>query len=730
MKLSHWLIATATLLLPGCSDRQTLPTEARPPASSPALVALECRADVRARAVRCADAAGGGDARALIMGGQNALVRLASSAVSYDSATGVFSVDETIENLLDQALGTADGVSTDPEGIRVFFHAGPVVTAGSGQAVVANPDGTGTFTASGQPYFRYPGMLAPHDTTAAKTWRFQLDQGVVAFAFRLFLDVRVEPRLVITEIMAHPATADEAAGEWFEVYNAGRVQIDLDGYAIASGGDAGYTIAGPLVLLAGQYAVLGGSADTVANGGLAVRQVYTGVTLGNDAADWLALRAPTGVALDSVSWGAAAGDVPAAPPVGTARALVSPDSPNVNLSGARAPWIGAVGTYGPGLWRGTPGAANPLGARGGISIAAGTNHVCMADRDGAAWCWGFGGWGQLGNGAGISSATRLRVAAPAGVRFGRVAARWVVSCALAFTGEAYCWGGNVYGDYPFVYDVLAPQQFPNPGTSLITAVVPGPYSYDNAQNDIGFCQVDGAGEVFCWRSIAAIYYPGWTRLSALAPAALTFSQVAVGFNFACALANGRVYCYGRNGLGELGDGTTSPRPTLVEVHLPQGVAFRSVAATRQTACALSEAGQAYCWGQNWSGQLGIGAADRDPHPLPVAVQQPAGVAFTSLSLGDWEPKRGTAACGLTAAGQAWCWGDNFAGHLGDGTNTQRLVPTPVVQRGVRFSAITVGGEVTCALEEDTGQPFCWGSNAFGEVGDGSSVERWLPVPVR
>jgi hypothetical protein len=570
-------------------------------------------------------------------------------------------------------------------------------------------------------------MLAPHDTTTAKTWRFQLDKGVVEFAFRLFLDVRVEPKLVITEIMAHPGTADEAAGEWFEVYNAGRLKADLNGYAIASGGDAGYMIAGPLVVASGEYLVLGASTDSVASAGARVRHAYTGISLGNDAADWLALRAPTGIAVDSVSWGAAPGDVPTAPPVGIARALASPDSPNVNLSGEHAAWNDAVGIYGRDLWRGTPGAANPLPVRGAISIAVGAWHACMVDRVGAAWCWGLGNSGQLGIGTAPEYpwySRRVRVAAPAGVRFERVTISLHTSCALAFTGGAYCWGWvDASGSY-----ALVPQAFPNPGTSVITAVVPGTHSGNNALPwVVGSCQVDAAGEAFCWGSVASTWYSAWTRLSGLAPAGLTFSQIALGRDFACVLASGRVYCYGQNGSGQLGDGTTSPRPMLVEAHLPEGVAFRWLAARWQTACALSEAGQAYCWGRNLDGQLGIGAADGAAHPLPVAVQQPVGVAFTTLSMGDGDGA--TAACGLTAAGQAYCWGDNRYGHLGDGTETQRLVPTPVLQRGVRFSAIALAGAQACALETETGQPFCWGANDLGALGNDSPAGSSFPIPV-
>jgi alpha-tubulin suppressor-like RCC1 family protein len=449
-----------------------------------------------------------------------------------------------------------------------------------------------------------------------------------------------------------------------------------------------------------------------------VRHAYAGITLGNDATDWLALRTPTGIAVDSVSWGAAAGDVPSPPSAGVARSLASRDSPNVNLSGAHAAWEDAVGTYGPTLQRGTPGRANLRGVRGGLSISAGYQHTCMTDRDGAAWCWGLGSTYQLGTGGTGSAFTLARAAAPAGVRLGRVSLAGNESCALSFLGEAYCWGYRP-GGYASV-----PTSYPNAAASLVTSVAAGGGTVGGGS----VCEIDPAGAAYCWGNVAGDYYFLWIAQTAVSPA-MTWpvSQMALGTDFACALGNGRVYCYGLNAAGQVGDSTTSFRPKMTETRLPQGVTFRSIAAAFQTACALSDAGQAYCWGKNQSGQLGNGTSSAGANPMPVAVQQPAGVAFTALSMGEYQGK--AVACGLDADGQAWCWGQNDNGRVGDGTEAQRLVPTAVAQRGVRFTALAVGGVHTCALEAGTGQPFCWGANVGGAVGDGSSTaKRLIPVP--
>jgi alpha-tubulin suppressor-like RCC1 family protein len=248
------------------------------------------------------------------------------------------------------------------------------------------------------------------------------------------------------------------------------------------------------------------------------------------------------------------------------------------------------------------------------------------------------------------------------------------------------------------------------------------------------CEIDPSGTAYCRGSIATDHFSDWVALSTRSEFPLQVTQVALGLGFACALASGRVYCYGGNGSGQLGDSTTTNRSTLVEARLPPGVTFRSVVAAGLNACALSDAGQAYCWGNNEFGQLGIGfsAPRTAAFPVPLAVLQPAGVTFASLTMGD--VMQIGSPCGLTAAGQAYCWGWNEFGRVGDGTVATRVtrvvVPTAVVQRGVVFSAIAAGSRHTCALEAGTGQPFCWGRNEWGQLGEGIySGQRLLPVPV-
>jgi len=186
----HAAAFCAIFALAACADRNPI---APPPGAAPvpaqALSALRCAVDVRAGTLACRPAQPGPaqGVRGVIMGGQGLNVRLASSGTSYDAGTGILRSDVTVENLTAQMLGTTDGYLPAPAGVRVFLASGPDVSSGSGTVSVANADGVDVFTGAGQSYFRYPGILAPGDTTGPKEWRFALPPQVTGFTFTVYV---------------------------------------------------------------------------------------------------------------------------------------------------------------------------------------------------------------------------------------------------------------------------------------------------------------------------------------------------------------------------------------------------------------------------------------------------------------------------------------------------------------------------------------------------------------
>jgi hypothetical protein len=98
----------------------------------------------------------------------------------------------TVQNLIPQALGTADGVTVHANGVRVFFNEGPVSNNPSGPASVANPDGTAFFLAAGQPYFQWNQLLAPNETSSPRTWKIQFSPGSTSVTFRVYVAAEVQ----------------------------------------------------------------------------------------------------------------------------------------------------------------------------------------------------------------------------------------------------------------------------------------------------------------------------------------------------------------------------------------------------------------------------------------------------------------------------------------------------------------------------------------------------------
>ena len=159
---------------------------------------ITCQASIRAGTLTCGESqaqasAGAGPNFNLVLGGQGALVRLASSGTSYDGGTQTFATNVTVENLIAQPMNTADGFNPDAGGIKVFFNAPPAVTGGTGTVSVANADGTGTFTASNQDFFLYSSgaTLASGSTTSPKLWQFTVPTTVTQFTFEVFVTTRL-----------------------------------------------------------------------------------------------------------------------------------------------------------------------------------------------------------------------------------------------------------------------------------------------------------------------------------------------------------------------------------------------------------------------------------------------------------------------------------------------------------------------------------------------------------
>ena len=245
------------------------------------------------------------------------------------------------------------------------------------------------------------------------------------------------------------------------------------------------------------------------------------------------------------------------------------------------------------------------------------------------------------------------------------------------------------------------------------------------------CVLTTAGGVQCWGDNSYGQLGDGTTTERTNPVdvvALTggVTAIAAGGEHTCALTmSGGVQCWGRNQWGQLGDGTGGTQDAfraMPAAVVGLGSEVVALSAGQYQTCALTILGAVTCWGKNENGQLGDGQSCGS-----VVCTTPTDVAGLTGGVAA-VVSGGHHTCALTTTGGAKCWGWNNTGEVGDGTTTQRNSPVDVTGLTSGVAAIAVGGRHTCALTT-AGDVKCWGFNLFGELGDGSTIDRTVPVDV-
>ncbi len=343
-------------------------------------------------------------------------------------------------------------------------------------------------------------------------------------------------------------------------------------------------------------------------------------------------------------------------------------------------------------------------------ISTAPQHSCGILIGGAAYCWGNGAGGKLGNGGMGSSNTPTPVAG--GHTWTQISTGNAHSCGVTATGDAYCWGNGAYGQIGDGYTV----QRNSP------ALVAGGRTWSSVSVGTNHsCGVTTTGVGYCWGydgngTLGDDGYLADKSSPVAISGSYTWRQISAGDQHTCGVTTSNVgYCWGRIDGGRLGQGGGSgnfPTPTLIS----GSYAWSRVSAGITHSCGVTTIGVGYCWGIGGFGKLGNN--DTATALTPSAVS--GGHTWTQIEAGT-----SNHTCGVTNIGVGYCWGYNNYGQLGNGSTLTTWVPS-AVSGFQQWAHIIPATSHSCGLAT-SGVGYCWGS---GQFGNGSpSTSSTIPTPV-
>ena len=362
------------------------------------------------------------------------------------------------------------------------------------------------------------------------------------------------------------------------------------------------------------------------------------------------------------------------------------------------------------------------GLEDATELAAGHGHTCALIEDKSVMCWGWDGSGQVGDNdeAGSNKSTPVNVEGVEGAA--AVTAGEKYTCAIVASGGVKCWGNNEAGQLgngEQKAKELVPVDVGEPSLSGVTAIAAG----------MGHtCAVLPGGAINCWGFNSHAQIGDGTTLDKNLPTQVDGitqggALIAAGQRHTCALAAGALKCWGDSTAGKSGNGSTDSVVYADKVTgvPPQDDTVLSLSAGRYHTCARLDPGDAvWCWGSNFFGELGNGNDSGASNYQPTQIAELAAVGLTAGRFHN---------CAISSAAdmdEPWCWGDNERGQLGDGTTAHKYVPTKVVGLS-DVTLIEAGGSHTCAIVSGQ-EVYCWGDNFYGQLGLGTSGSK-VPVEV-
>ena len=400
----------------------------------------------------------------------------------------------------------------------------------------------------------------------------------------------------------------------------------------------------------------------------------------------------------------------------------------------------------------------------GFSLAVGS--------DGNAYAWGYNSNGQLGDGTTTPRTTPVMVKKPAGTptdfTYVQVSAGYLHSLALGSDGYVYAWGDNSNGQ-------LGNNTTSGANANPVPVRVRDPANPTDASKGLKATRVSAGywhslalgsdGNAYAWGYNSNGQLGDGTRSRRTTPVMVrtpdrktypdlppdfTYVQVSAGAWHSLALdSNGYVYAWGWNAFGQLGNNNYSDdysgNPVPVRVRDPArpqdtstGLKAVQVNAGYDHSMAVGSDGYAYAWGWNVKGQLGNNTTSgANANPVPVHVRDPANPTDTSKGLKATQVSAGTYhSLALGSDGNAYAWGDNSNGQLGNNTTSSSYVPVHVrdpanptdKSKGLQATQVSAGSNHSLGVGCN-GNAYAWGYNGYGQLGDNTTNTRRAPVPV-
>lgn len=344
-------------------------------------------------------------------------------------------------------------------------------------------------------------------------------------------------------------------------------------------------------------------------------------------------------------------------------------------------------------------------------------NACVIASDNKAYCWGRNDRGRLGDGTANNSPVPVAVDTSrmlAGKDIKQISAGGTHTCAVTIDDWAYCWGYSAYG------------QLGN-GT-VITSYFPAEVAPGGASQNIQVKFGDNPSTNVDWRSSTELAVvvptgasPGAVDITVINPdgdtTTLTQSYTYSAPLTATTTSPTRGVLTGGNTTTITGTGFSGQAEILTH----------TIAGGNSHSCAIASDGQAYCWGRNNVGQLGNNSTEDSLAPVAVWTSGVlAGKTIKQLAAGNEHT------CAIASDNQTYCWGTGDHGRLGNGTTAQSNVPVAVKTDGIlsgkTIKQISAGLAHTCAVTSDE-QAYCWGYNPFGQLGNGSTNASSVPVAV-